>query len=228
MQNSREYKGLAIVISRTNYGEADRIIHFLTPIGVISAMARGSRREKSRLRGGCEPWALNEISVQLGKGLGTVKAARAEYLYEKIIYDFTAMEAAADVIKLLKKTTRDHDNPYFFQILREVLTELEQTTRHAAVILWAYLQITRAADIQLNLTHDADGEALGAEENYAFSVSDNAFVKSEPGAQNIYTARHIKLLRVATSVDLATFLKVDGTDDLLPLCMAYTRAQLQQ
>jgi hypothetical protein len=80
----------------------------------------------------------------------------------------------------------------------------------------------------LNLTHDADGEALAVEENYLFSASDNAFVKSKPGAQNIYTARHIKLLRVATSVDLATFLKVEEVDDLLPLCMAYTRAQLQQ
>ncbi len=124
MQEVKEYKGPAIVLSRTNYGEADRIIHFLTPEGVVSAIGRGVRREKSKLRGGSESFALNVISVRSGNsGLGTLRSARAEHLYEKIIYNFDAMEVAADIIKLMQKLTRDHDDPQMFEILRSVLTE---------------------------------------------------------------------------------------------------------
>ena len=44
----------AIVLRRTNYGEADRILTLLTPLGQRSAIARGVRREKSRLAGGTQ------------------------------------------------------------------------------------------------------------------------------------------------------------------------------
>ena len=38
----------ALVLRRTNYGEADRIINFLTEQGVIAAIAKGVRKEKSK------------------------------------------------------------------------------------------------------------------------------------------------------------------------------------
>ena len=44
----------AIVLRRTNFGEADRILTLLTPLGQRGAMARGVRREKSKLAGGIE------------------------------------------------------------------------------------------------------------------------------------------------------------------------------
>ncbi|HRQ86596.1 MAG TPA: recombination protein O N-terminal domain-containing protein, partial [Candidatus Saccharibacteria bacterium] len=42
----------AIILRRTNYGEADRILQLLTPEGRKSAIARGVRKEKSKLAGG--------------------------------------------------------------------------------------------------------------------------------------------------------------------------------
>ena len=43
----------AIVLRRTNYGEADRILQVITPSsGRLSVMARSVRKEKSRLAGG--------------------------------------------------------------------------------------------------------------------------------------------------------------------------------
>ncbi|MCL2371570.1 DNA repair protein RecO [Candidatus Saccharibacteria bacterium] len=225
----REYKGQAIVLSRTNYGEADRIVHFLTPEGVVSAIARGVRKEKSKLRGGCEPWTLNEVSVRLGKGLGTVQSSRAQYLYEKIIYDLAAMEVAADIIKILQRVTRDHTDAYFFQVLRQVLVELEHGPNHQAVTLWAYLQIAQSMGVQLNLTHDNHGEALEVGAEYVFSSHDHAFALSVNGGHgDIYTANHIKVLRLAAVADLSTFLKLESIECLLPLCLCYARAILQQ
>ena len=36
----------AIVLRRTNFGEADRIIQCITPSGKVSALARGVRRDQ--------------------------------------------------------------------------------------------------------------------------------------------------------------------------------------
>ena len=58
----------AIVLRRTNYGEADRILQLLTPDGKRSVMARGVRREKSRLAGGIELFAVCEVVLTEGKG----------------------------------------------------------------------------------------------------------------------------------------------------------------
>ena len=44
----------AIVLKRVNYREGDRIITFLTPDGRLSAIAKGARKEKSKLAGGIE------------------------------------------------------------------------------------------------------------------------------------------------------------------------------
>ena len=57
----------AIVLRRTNYGEADRVLQILTPDGKFSVMARGARREKSRLNGGIELFSISEVVIGEGK-----------------------------------------------------------------------------------------------------------------------------------------------------------------
>lgn len=52
MQNDLHTR--AIVLRRTNYGETDRILNLLTPEGKKSVLAKGVRREKSKLAGGIE------------------------------------------------------------------------------------------------------------------------------------------------------------------------------
>ncbi len=63
----RLYTTDAIVLSRFDYGEADRILTLLTPgLGKIKAIAKGIRRPTSRIGGSLEP--LAELRLQLAKG----------------------------------------------------------------------------------------------------------------------------------------------------------------
>jgi DNA repair protein RecO (recombination protein O) len=63
----RLYVTDAIVLSRFDYGEADRILTLLTPeLGKIKAIAKGIRRPKSRIGGSLEP--LAELRLQLARG----------------------------------------------------------------------------------------------------------------------------------------------------------------
>ncbi len=67
MSGRRLYVTDAIVLSRFDFGEADRILTLLTPeLGKIKAIAKGIRRPTSRIGGALEP--LAELRLQLAKG----------------------------------------------------------------------------------------------------------------------------------------------------------------
>jgi len=85
MNNARK-KTLAIVLRRTDFGEADRIINLLTPSGKVSAMARGVRKPKSKLAGGIEFFALNEVVLIEGKSeMRTLSSARMREFFGEIL-----------------------------------------------------------------------------------------------------------------------------------------------
>src|SRR5690606_3084593 len=84
----KTHRTRAIVLRRTNYGEADRIVQFLTPEGKVSVMARGVRREKSKLAGGIELFAICDVVVGDGKGdLGVLTSSRLVQFYGNILKD---------------------------------------------------------------------------------------------------------------------------------------------
>ncbi len=63
----RRYTTDAIVLSRFDYGEADRILTLITPNdGKLKAIAKGIRRPTSRIGGSLEPFA--ELHVALARG----------------------------------------------------------------------------------------------------------------------------------------------------------------
>ena len=63
----RRYTTEAIVLSRFDFGEADRILTLITPgSGKLKAIAKGIRRPTSRIGGSLEPFA--ELQVALARG----------------------------------------------------------------------------------------------------------------------------------------------------------------
>jgi DNA repair protein RecO (recombination protein O) len=63
----RQYRTTAVVLSRFDLGEADRVLTLLAPEeGRFKAIAKGIRRPRSRLGGSLEPFA--ELDVVLSRG----------------------------------------------------------------------------------------------------------------------------------------------------------------
>src|SRR3954464_12526321 len=63
----RRYVTDAIVLSRFDLGEADRVLTLITPDhGKLKAIAKGVRRPSARLGGSLEPFA--ELTVVLARG----------------------------------------------------------------------------------------------------------------------------------------------------------------
>jgi DNA repair protein RecO (recombination protein O) len=69
----RTWKTRAIVLAHFDLGEADRIVTLLTPeVGKVRAIAKGVRRQRSRIGGSVEPFAELDVVLARGRSLDVV------------------------------------------------------------------------------------------------------------------------------------------------------------
>jgi DNA repair protein RecO (recombination protein O) len=212
----------AIVLRRTNYGEADRIIQFLTPLGRRSAVARGVRREKSKLAGGIELFAVSDVVINEGKGeLGIVTSARLVIFFRHILEDYDRMQFAYEVVKQVARASETVDEPEWFEVLLEVLTALDaKSTPLKLIETWFYLRYADLLGHALNLQRDVVGEQLSADKAYIYDVSEQGLRQSASGEIH---ADHIKLLRLANVKPLGVLSQIGGLDAILPACLLVAR-----
>ena len=78
----RRYVTDAIVLSRFDLGEADRVLTLITPgLGKIKAIAKGVRRPTSRLGGSLEPFAELNIALARGRTFDVVTEVRVGHAW---------------------------------------------------------------------------------------------------------------------------------------------------
>jgi DNA repair protein RecO (recombination protein O) len=188
-----------IILSRTDYGEADRILTVLTPdYGKLGLMAKGVRREKSKLAGGIELFSISHISFIRGRGeISTLVSTRLDQHYPNIIKDITRTMLGYELIKLLNKNTEDQPEASYYQLLAASFAALDDVSIPLAITkLWFLAQLLALAGHAPNLATDASGQKLAASASYTFDHEAMAF---SPAASGNFTANHIKFLRLGFS-----------------------------
>ena len=207
----------AIVLRRTNYGEADRIIQLLTPDGKISAMVKGARREKSRLSGGIELFAICDVVISEGRGeLGVITSARLVKFYKDIMTDYDRMQFAYLAIKLVASASETMNEPEWYEILAEVLDGLGSLQMPLELIkTWFYLRYSALMGYELSLDLDIKGEKLLPGRCYRYDFNEKGLVMAENGE---ITAEHIKLLRLISMKSLKVLVQIGGIGAILPVC----------
>lgn len=212
----------AIVLRRTNYGEADRILHILTPEGKRSVMARGVRREKSKLAGGIELFAVSDIVINEGKGdLGILTSARLVHFYRHILEDYDTMQLGYEIIKQVARASEMVDEPEWYDVLVEALAALDTLSIPRQLIeTWFYLRYAELLGHGLSLSHDVGGQPLSAEVNYMYDISEKGLRPSEKGE---LTSDHIKFLRLIAAKPLKILVQIGGVASILPDCRLVAR-----
>lgn len=204
----------SLVLRRTNYGEADRIIQVITPEGKKSLMVKAARREKSKLAGGIELLVLSDITIHEGKSeLGVLTSARMVKFYGKILQDYDRLQFAYEAMKLVARGSEHIDSPEFFEILDSTFDGLDAGASLDLVKTWFYLRQAKVLGEELNLLTDIDGAKLEPGTRYIYDVGDQVFCRSDHG---VVTSDHIKLLRVMMHNDLRVVRKITEVEELLP------------
>lgn len=216
---SQTIRTQAIVLRRTNYGEADRIIQLLTPDhGKLSAIAKGVRREKSKLAGAVEPFARLDMTLHVGRGdLAIVTGSRIEQTYRTILEDYDRLQYGYEVIKQVTKAADALDESAFFTLLNEVLENLDSRDIALSVIkVWFWLQLAILLGQGLNLSTDENGMKLVEDAQYDFDQTAGVMVFSERGR---FSAAHIKILRLLSARSPRVAMQVNGVQTLIDDCL---------
>lgn len=212
----------AIVLRRTNYGEADRILQLMTPEGKRSVMARGVRREKSKLAGGIELFGVSDVVLTQGRGeLGILTSARLVHFYQHIVEDYDRLQFGYEVIKQVAAASETVDEPEWYDVLFEVIKALDAKTLPLQLTqTWFYLHYAELLGAPLSLINDVNGQTLQSDARYIYDVSEKGLRQATNGE---LTADHIKLMRLIQAKPLEVLVQVGGTGEILPDCWATAR-----
>ncbi len=209
----KDIRTKAIVLRRTNYGETDRILNILTPEGKYAVLAKGARKEKSRLAGGIEMFCLSEITFHEGRGsLATLTSAKMIDYYQNLLTDFARLELASHFLKSINKASEQVDSPDFFDILSQSLLALNANYDYRLVESWFLFNLAKASGSPANLHFDATGQKLIEDQTYVWDGIESSLAPSDQG--NI-TADHIKLMRLLHVANLSVATRVKNHDSLL-------------
>ncbi|MDB5166539.1 MAG: repair protein RecO [Candidatus Saccharibacteria bacterium] len=207
----------AIILSRTDFGEADRILTMLTPEqGKVRLMARGVRRVKSKLAGGIELFSISQLTYLSGKGdIGTLISARLEKHYGRIVQDIDRTMLGYDLIRLINKNTEDSPESDYFDLLLLGFAALDEPGINTELIrLWFTAHLIRLGGHTPNLSTDMAGDRLTTEHSYNFDIDAMTFTPFNPAR---FSADHIKVLRLLFSgAQPQVIQQVRGLDELLP------------
>lgn len=195
-----------IVLTRVDYGEADRILTILTPDhGKLRVIAKGVRKPKSKLAGGIELLSVCELSIMPSRGeIQTLVSSRLVQHYGDIVKDIRRTLLAYDMLKRVNRVTEDAAGEEYVQLLRGSLEGLNEHRLSVELVeLWFAMKLLRAAGQTPVLHTDSVGQALVYDRDYVFDFDEMSFRPHEGGP---YGVRHIKLIRIAEAAESASVL----------------------
>jgi DNA repair protein RecO (recombination protein O) len=145
------FKTEAVVLRSIRYGEADRIVHLYSATrGKVGAIAKGSRRPKSRFGGRLEPFFRLNLVLYEGRGeLATVTGASTVEGHPRLRGDGAALQAAGRACDtLLRMFDTGDPNPPAYNLLCKYLGLLDEdpeVAREAGTALAFRLKLALAA-----------------------------------------------------------------------------------
>ena len=217
----KEFVTPAIVLARTNYGEADRIITLITPEhGKVRLVAKGVRRLRSKLAGGVELFSISSITYIQGRGdLGTLISSRLSTHFGHIVEDIDRTMVGYELLKEFNKVTEDQPEKDYFNLLEHTLAALDDNTIPLETLrFWFAAQLLRLSGRAPNLQTTAQGKPLQAETNYEFDFEHMTFAENASGTFN---AAHIKFLRLGFGdYHPAVLARVQGGARMVADCQA--------
>ncbi len=121
------YKSKGVVLRSIRYGEADRILDLYTQdLGLVSIIAKGIRRTKSRFGGRLEPLSCVEFLAYEGRTLDTVTQVEVLRSFRGVRENLARLEVAGGLISAVRALSGSGEaDRRIFNLLYHALDALE-------------------------------------------------------------------------------------------------------
>ena len=221
---------LGIILRRINYGEADRILTLLTrDYGKISVIAKGVRKEKSKLAGGIELFSESDISYLPGKSdLSTLVSTQLIRHFGNIHTHLDRMKVTSEFLKRIDHVTENDTSSDYYDLVIDMFVCMNtQKIPVSLVGAWSMMRLTFLMGEVINVEQDSAGNEFSDDINYRFSYEDSRFVADKNGDVE---PRFIKFLRLLATESPARLMAIkdihsisEQANNLLELAYLYTR-----
>src|SRR2546421_12314910 len=123
MRQQRSYPIEAIVLKRTDIGEADRILTLFTPNrGKMRAVAKGIRRPISKKAGHLELLNRSQLQVALGRNLDIITQAEGRENFLQLRSELWHMTCGFYLAELVDRFIEEHtQHPEVYNLMLEML-----------------------------------------------------------------------------------------------------------
>jgi len=134
----RRYTTDAIVLSRFDLGEADRVLTLITPgIGKIKAIAKGIRRPTSRIGGSLEPFAELQVALSRGRTFDVVTQVSVGHAWLNLRDSLESAATAWYLAELADRSLEErHPAEPLYALLRRAYELLDAGMAPGRVARW--------------------------------------------------------------------------------------------
>lgn len=150
----RVYRTEAVVLRRSDFGEADRLVVLATPGGKRRVIAKGVRKTTSRLAGHIELFTYASMLLAIGRNLDIITQSQAILSFSALRTELPRLSAAYYLAELYDRFTEDEEeNPALFQLLVQAYSALDRSA-NPDLLLRAYeLRLLHIAGYRPHLHH---------------------------------------------------------------------------
>ena len=206
----RTFRSEGVVLRRTNFGEADRLLTLYTQdFGKIKAVAKGARKPQSRKTGHVELFMRTNFLFGKGRDIAVITQAEMVEAYELLRRDLVHTTYAAYVVELLDRFTPEEDKQRpIYALLCDALSWLVTAEDLLLVARYYELRLLSLSGYQPQLFRCVHSEESIVEENQFFSAELGGLVK--PAFQDVdrrampISALGVKVLRYLQTRDWGT------------------------
>jgi DNA repair protein RecO (recombination protein O) len=203
------YKTKGIILKRSNFGEADRILTIYTDNhGKIKAIGKGIRKQNSRLGGHLEPFCLADFVIAEGRNLDIVTEAEIIECFFDLRNNLKSTHISYYLAEAIDKLTAEHEkHKEVFDLLLEVLENLSFVNED---LLLSYFELNLLSEIGFHpvLKNCLQCHRPLGKINY-FNLTEGGLVCNNCPENGIKISTDaIKLLRLLLEKNLQSFKKI--------------------
>ena len=135
-KSTRALRSEVIILKRSDFGEADRLLTVLTPShGKLRALAKGARKPTARKSGHVELFMLTDMLIAHGRTWDIISQAEVVESYRDLREDLDKTSHAYYLAELMDRFTEEHDpNQPLFELLALTLARLSHVDDPVPVV----------------------------------------------------------------------------------------------
>jgi len=197
MNRERLYRTDALILHRSDFGEADRLLTVFTPrLGRLRLLAKGARKPTSRKAGHIEPFTYVHMLVARGRNLDIVSQVETLEIFRSLREDLDRASQAYYLAELINSFIEEGDeNPILFDLALATLVRLCEARDRALALRFFELRCLGLVGYQPQLHFCVECQTqLEPVTNYFY-----------PPAGGVLCPRHGEAVRGAEPLAMPTF-----------------------